>query len=64
LVTRGSVGFKVAVSFVDPRRAGLQLQVAVILGELPVVDLLMQPAIFLLSAKKVTLPGEETFTLI
>jgi hypothetical protein len=63
-VTRGSVGFSVAVSRAGPRRVGLQLHVAVIFGEVPEVALLMQPAIFLLSARKVTLPAVETLTVI
>ena len=58
------VGIAVAVIEVEPRIDGFQLQVAVIFGETPVVNLLIHPGIRKLFTLKVTRAGTVTATVM
>jgi len=58
------VGDAVAVSVTAPRIDGLQLQVAMMLGDEPDVNLFLHPAIITFLALKVTLDATETFAVI
>ena len=58
------VGDAVAVSVTAPRIDGRQEQVATILGDEPVVNLFLHPAIITFFALKVTLDATLTFAVI
>jgi hypothetical protein len=58
------VGDAVAVSVTAPRIDGLQLQVAMMLGDEPEVNLFLHPAIITFFALKVTLDATLTFAVI
>ena len=53
-----------AVITTAPRIDGFQLQVATILGDEPVVNLFLHPAIMMFLALKVTFDATETFAVI
>lgn len=59
-----SDGVKLAVNVLEPRTDGLQLQVAVKFGDVPVVEIFRQPGIRLPSIKNRTNPGASTPTEI
>ena len=58
------VGVAVAVSVTAPRVDGRQVQLATILGDEPVVNLFLHPAIITFLAIKVTLDATVTFAVI
>ena len=58
------VGTAVAVITTAPRIDGLQLQVAMMLGDEPDVNLFLHPAIITFLALNVTLDATETFAVI
>jgi hypothetical protein len=58
------VGDAVAVSVTAPRIDGLQLQVAMMLGDEPDVNLFLHPAIITFLALNVTLDATLTFAVI
>ena len=58
------VGTALAVITTAPRIDGLQLQVAMMLGDEPVVNLFLHPAIMMFLALKVTFDATETFAVI
>jgi hypothetical protein len=58
------VGDAVAVSVTAPRFDGRQEQVATILGDEPLVNLFLHPAIITFLALKVTLDATLTFAVI
>jgi hypothetical protein len=58
------VGAAVAVSVTAPRIDGRQEQVATMLGDEPVVNLFLHPAIITFFALNVTLDGTLTFAVI
>lgn len=64
LLIPAPVGTAVAVITTAPLVDGLQLQVAMMLGDEPVVDLFLHPEIITFLALKVTLAATETFAVI
>ena len=64
LLIPAPVGTAVAVITTAPLVDGLQLQVAMMLGDEPVVDLFLHPEIITFFALKVTFDATETFAVI
>ena len=58
------VGTALAVITTAPRIDGFQLQVAMMLGDEPEVNLFLHPAIMMFLARKVTVDATETFAVI